>query len=49
VKGSTLVADKIGQPLEGLQVVPLAIDPIEIKPLAEPSEESSSEKNEPTR
>jgi hypothetical protein len=49
VKGSTLVADKIGQPLEDLQVLPLAIPPIEIKPLANASEESSTEKRESTR
>jgi hypothetical protein len=49
VQGSPLVADKIGLPLEDLQVLPLAILPIEIKPLADASEESSPEKRETTR
>ncbi len=49
VKSSILVADKDVQPPQELQVSPLAIPPMEIKPLADPSEESSSEKRETSR
>jgi hypothetical protein len=49
VKSNILVADKDVQPPQELQVSPLAIPPMEIKPLADPSEESSPGSGETTR
>jgi hypothetical protein len=49
VKSSILVADKDVQPPQELQVSPLAIPPMEIKPLADASEESSPGSGETTR
>jgi hypothetical protein len=49
VKSSILVADKDVHPPQELQVSPLAIPPMDIKPLADPSEESSPGSGETKR
>jgi hypothetical protein len=49
VKSTNLIADEIEQTPQDLRVLPLVIPPIEVKPLADPSEESSPEKGKTTR
>jgi hypothetical protein len=48
VKSTDLIADEVEQTPQDLRVVPLVIPPIEMKPLADPSEESEPEKGKTT-